>query len=145
SVHLVDIWNMIEAFRDNGLNTLDHSTEMSVEGRGKLTVFSVKAMLATMCGGKILDKLRYIFSQISDSNGLMIFTKFDQLLREVLKLPTAVFEGPSFGYTEHSLRTCFPQQKKITLNMFLDTLMADPPPQCLVWLPLMHRLAHVEN
>ncbi|XP_068263335.1 dystrobrevin beta isoform X8 [Nyctibius grandis] len=188
NLHLVDIWNMIEAFRDNGLNTLDHNTEINVsrletiissiyyqlnkrlpsthqisveqsislllnfmiaaydsEGRGKLTVFSVKAMLATMCGGKILDKLRYIFSQISDSNGLMIFTKFDQFLKEVLKLPTAVFEGPSFGYTEHSVRTCFPQQKKITLNMFLDTLMADPPPQCLVWLPLMHRLAHVEN
>ncbi|KAJ7398685.1 dystrobrevin beta isoform X6 [Pitangus sulphuratus] len=81
------------------------------EGHGKLTVFSVKAMLATMCGGKILDKLRYVFSQISDSNGLMIFTKFDQFLKEVLKLPTAVFEGPSFGYTEHSVRTCFPQQK----------------------------------
>ncbi|KAM6355115.1 dystrobrevin beta [Podargus strigoides] len=188
NLHLVDIWNMIEAFRDNGLNTLDHNTEINVsrletiissiyyqlnkrlpsthqisveqsislllnfmiatydsEGHGKLTVFSVKALLATMCGGKILDKLRYIFSQISDSNGLMIFTKFDQFLKEVLKLPTAVFEGPSFGYTEHSLRTCFPQQKKITLNMFLDTLMADPPPQCLVWLPLLHRLAHVEN
>ncbi|XP_048660666.1 dystrobrevin beta isoform X11 [Marmota marmota marmota] len=188
NLHLVDIWNMIEAFRDNGLNTLDHSTEISVsrletvissiyyqlnkrlpsthqisveqsislllnfmiaaydsEGRGKLTVFSVKAMLATMCGGKMLDKLRYIFSQMSDSNGLMIFSKFDQFLKEVLKLPTAVFEGPSFGYTEHSVRTCFPQQKKIMLNMFLDTMMADPPPQCLVWLPLMHRLAHVEN
>ncbi|KAM7119032.1 dystrobrevin beta isoform 13-T15 [Ciconia maguari] len=154
NLHLVDIWNMIEAFRDNGLNTLDHNTEINVsrletiissiyyqlnkrlpsthqisveqsislllnfmiaaydsEGHGKLTVFSVKAMLATMCGGKILDKLRYIFSQISDSNGLMIFTKFDQFLKEVLKLPTAVFEGPSFGYTEHSVRTCFPQQK----------------------------------
>ncbi|XP_074066047.1 dystrobrevin beta isoform X8 [Macrotis lagotis] len=188
NLHLVDIWNMIEAFRDNGLNTLDHNTEISVsrletiissiyyqlnkrlpsthqisveqsislllnfmiaaydsEGRGKLTVFSVKAMLATMCGGKMLDKLRYIFSQMSDSNGLMIFNKFDQFLKEVLKLPTAVFEGPSFGYTEHSVRTCFPQQKKIMLNMFLDTLMADPPPQCLVWLPLMHRLSHVEN
>ncbi|XP_025902127.1 dystrobrevin beta [Nothoprocta perdicaria] len=188
NLHLVDIWNMIEAFRDNGLNTLDHNTEINVsrletiissiyyqlnkrlpsthqisveqsislllnfiiaaydsEGHGKLTVFSVKAMLATMCGGKILDKLRYIFSQISDSNGLLIFTKFDQFLKEVLKLPTAVFEGPSFGYTEHSVRTCFPQQKKIALNMFLDTLMADPPPQCLVWLPLVHRLAHVEN
>ncbi|XP_031959784.1 dystrobrevin beta isoform X5 [Corvus moneduloides] len=188
NLHLVDIWNMIEAFRDNGLNTLDHNTEINVsrletiissiyyqlnkrlpsthqisveqsislllnfmiaaydsEGHGKLTVFSVKAMLAAMCGGKILDKLRYIFSQISDSNGLMIFSKFDQFLREVLKLPTAVFEGPSFGYTEHSVRTCFPQQKKVMLNMFLDTLMADPPPQCLVWLPLMHRLAHVEN
>ncbi|KAK2493918.1 hypothetical protein MC885_007521 [Smutsia gigantea] len=137
-------------FRDNGLNTLDHTTEISVsrletvissiyyqlnkrlpsthqisveqsislllnfmiaaEGRGKLTVFSVKAMLATMCGGKMLDKLRYVFSQMSDSNGLMIFSKFDQFLKEVLKLPTAVFEGPSFGYTEHSVRTCFPQQ-----------------------------------
>lgn len=40
----------------------------------------------------------------------MVFAKFDQFLREVLKLPTAVFEGPSFGYTEHSVRTCFPQQ-----------------------------------
>ncbi|XP_066482861.1 dystrobrevin beta isoform X2 [Tiliqua scincoides] len=188
NLHLVDIWNMIEAFRDNGLNTLDHNTEINVsrletiissiyyqlnkrlpsthqisveqsislllnfmiaaydsEGHGKLTVFSIKAMLATMCGGKILDKLRYIFSQMSDSNGLMIFSKFDQFLREVLKLPTAVFEGPSFGYTENSVRTCFSQQKKVMLNMFLDTLMADPPPQCLVWLPLMHRLAHVEN
>lgn len=112
-----------------------------------------------------------IFSQISDSSGVMMFAKFDQFLREVLKLPTAVFEGPSFGYTEHSVRTCFPQQvggaalplylsasgrrflntcaswfqKKIVLNTFLDVLMADPPPQCLVWLPLMHRLANVEN
>uniref|UniRef100_A0A674PAX5 Dystrobrevin n=1 Tax=Takifugu rubripes TaxID=31033 RepID=A0A674PAX5_TAKRU len=188
NLHLVDVWNMIEAFRDNGLNTLDHNAEINVsrletilssiyyqlnkrlptthqinveqsiglllnfmvatydsESHGKLTVFSVKAMLSTMCGGKIVDKLRYIFSQISDSSGLMIFAKFDQFLREVLKLPTAVFEGPSFGYTEHSVRTCFPQQKKILLNTFLDVLMADPPPQCLVWLPLMHRLANVEN
>uniref|UniRef100_G3PBS9 Dystrobrevin, beta b n=1 Tax=Gasterosteus aculeatus aculeatus TaxID=481459 RepID=G3PBS9_GASAC len=187
-IHLVDVWNMIEAFRDNGLNTLDHNAEINVsrletilssiyyqlnkrlptthqinveqsiglllnfmvatydsESHGKLTVFSMKAMLSTMCGGKIVDKLRYIFSQISDSNGVMMFAKFDQFLREVLKLPTAVFEGPSFGYTEHSVRTCFPQQKKIMLNTFLDVLMADPPPQCLVWLPLMHRLANVEN
>ncbi|XP_041710606.1 dystrobrevin beta isoform X4 [Coregonus clupeaformis] len=188
NLHLVDVWNMIEAFRDSGLNTLDHNAEINVsrletilssiyyqlnkrlptmhqinveqsislllnfmvatydsEGHGKLTIFSMKSMLATMCGGKIVDKLRYIFSQISDSNGVMVFAKFDQFLREVLKLPTAVFEGPSFGYTEHSVRTCFPQQKKILLNTFLDILMADPPPQCLVWLPLMHRLANVEN
>lgn len=51
---------------------------------------------------------------MSDSNGLMIFSKFDQFLREVLKLPTAVFEGPSFGYTENSVRACFPQQVPLT-------------------------------
>lgn len=30
SVHLVDVWNMIEAFRDNGLNTLEHHAEINV-------------------------------------------------------------------------------------------------------------------
>lgn len=52
----------------------------------------------TLFGFILID----VFSQMSDSNGLMIFSKFDQFLKEVLKLPTAVFEGPSFGYTEHS-------------------------------------------
>lgn len=74
-----------------------------------------------------------------------MYGKYDLFLREVLKLPTAVFEGPSFGYTEQSAKSCFSQQKKVTLNTFLDTLMSDPPPQCLVWLPLLHRLANVEN
>ncbi|KAK3522705.1 hypothetical protein QTP86_030099, partial [Hemibagrus guttatus] len=188
NLHLVDVWNMIEAFRDNGLNTLEHSTELSVsrletivssvyyqlnkrlpttyqidvqqsislllnfllaahgsEGQGSVTVFSVKVMLAILCGGKIVDKLRYIFSQISDSHGAMTISKFDLFLLEALKLPSAVFEGPSFGYTQHFARSCFPQQKKVMLNTFLDTMMSDPPPQCLVWLPLMHRLANVEN
>ncbi|KFZ68706.1 Dystrobrevin alpha, partial [Podiceps cristatus] len=115
------------------------------EGHGKISVFAVKMALATLCGGKIMDKLRYIFSMISDSSGVMVYGRYDTFLREVLKLPTAVFEGPSFGYTEQSAKSCFSQQKKVTLNTFLDTLMSDPPPQCLVWLPLLHRLANVEN
>ncbi|XP_034469105.1 dystrobrevin alpha isoform X3 [Hippoglossus hippoglossus] len=188
NLHLVDIWNVIEAFRENGLNTMDLTAELSVarlemvlstilyqlnkrmptthqinveqsisllfnfllaaydpEGLGQVSVFVVKMAIATVCGGKILDKLRYIFSQISDSAGIMVYAQFDQFLREVLKLPMAVFEGPSFGYTEQAARTCFAQQKKVSLNTFLDTLMSDPPPQCLVWFPLMHRLANVEN
>ncbi|XP_069013616.1 dystrobrevin alpha isoform X4 [Embiotoca jacksoni] len=188
NLHLVDIWNVIEAFRENGLNAMDLEAELSVarlevvlstifyqlnkrmptthqinvetsinlllnfllaaydpESRGKLSIFAAKMVLATICGGKILDKLRYIFSQISDSAGIMVHSQFDQFLREVLKLPMAVFEGPSFGYTEQAARTCFTQQKKVSLNTFLDTLMSDPPPQCLVWLPLMHRLTNVEN
>uniref|UniRef100_A0A8C1JX93 Dystrobrevin n=1 Tax=Cyprinus carpio TaxID=7962 RepID=A0A8C1JX93_CYPCA len=188
NLHLVDVWNMIEAFRDNGLNTLDVCTEISVarletiitciyqqlnkrlptthqinvqhstslllnfmlaahnsDAQGRLMVFSVKVMLSVLCGGKLVDKLRYIFSQISDTHGAMVMSKFDHFLQEGLKLPTAVFEGPSFGYMDHFARSCFPQQKKVMLNMFLDTLMSDSPPQCLIWLPLLHRLANVEN
>ncbi|UYV62535.1 DTNA [Cordylochernes scorpioides] len=34
---------------------------------------------------------------------------------------------------------------KVTVNDFLDTLLADPSPPYLAWLPLLHRMASVEN
>uniref|UniRef100_A0A669CJI1 Dystrobrevin, beta a n=1 Tax=Oreochromis niloticus TaxID=8128 RepID=A0A669CJI1_ORENI len=181
NLHLIDIYNVIEAVRDAGLNAVElnagisvtrlenlvsslfnqlskrlptthtinpqQSTVLLVEFllaaiECRLTVLSVKAMLATLCGGKLVDKLRYVFSQVSDPNGVLVLSKFDQFLREALKLPTAVYEGPSFGYTQTLARSCFPQQR-VMLNMFLD-IVADPP-QCLIWLPLMHRLANVEH
>lgn len=30
AVHLVDIWNVIEAFRENGINTMDLNADLSV-------------------------------------------------------------------------------------------------------------------
>ncbi|XP_034555169.1 dystrobrevin beta-like isoform X2 [Notolabrus celidotus] len=186
NLHLVDIYHVIEAVRDAGLNAVELHAGISVirlenlvsslfnqlskrlptthtinpressvllvqfllaaidsEPDSRLTVLSVKAMLATLCGGKLVDKLRYVFSQVSDSSGVLDQSKFDGFLREALKLPTAVHEGPSFGYTHTLARSCFPQQKRVMLNMFLDVI-ADPP-QCLVWLPLMHRMANVEH
>uniref|UniRef100_A0A3B5B789 Dystrobrevin n=1 Tax=Stegastes partitus TaxID=144197 RepID=A0A3B5B789_9TELE len=185
NLHLIDIYNVIEAVRDAGLNAVELNAGISVirlenlvsslfnqlskrlptthtinpqestvllvefilaavdsEPESRLTVLSVKAMLATLCGGKLVDKLRYVFSQVSDSSGVLVQSKFDGFLREALKLPTAVHEGPSFGYTHTLARSCFPQHR-VMLNMFLD-VVADPP-QCLVWLPLMHRLANVEH
>uniref|UniRef100_A0A8C3GC46 Dystrobrevin, beta a n=1 Tax=Cyclopterus lumpus TaxID=8103 RepID=A0A8C3GC46_CYCLU len=186
NLHLIDIYNVIEAVRDAGLNAVELNAGISVtrlenlvsalfnqlskrlptthtidpresaallvefllaaidsEPDSRLTVLSVKAMLATLCGGKLVDKLRYVFSQVSNSSGVLVQSKFDDFLREALKLPTAAHEGPSFGYTHTLARSCFPQQKRVMLNMFLD-IVADPP-QCLVWLPLMHRMANVEH
>uniref|UniRef100_A0A671VB28 Dystrobrevin n=1 Tax=Sparus aurata TaxID=8175 RepID=A0A671VB28_SPAAU len=187
NLHLIDIYNVIEAVRDAGLNAVElhagisvirlenlvsslfnqlskrlptthtinprESTVLLVEfllaavdrsvQNSRLTVLSVKAMLSMLCGGKLVDKLRYVFSQVSDSGGVLVQSKFDGFLREALKLPTALHEGPSFGYTHTLARSCFPQHKRVMLNMFLD-IVADPP-QCLVWLPLMHRMANVEN
>ncbi|CAN9503507.1 unnamed protein product [Ophioblennius macclurei] len=188
NLHLVDVWNVIEAFRENGLNAMEPGAELSAgrleavlstvfyqlnkrmptthqigveqsvslllnfllaaydpDSAGKISVFVAKAAMATICGGKILDKLRYIFSHISDAGGVMVHAQFHRFLQEALKLPMAVFEGPSFSYSEQAARACFPQQKMVSLNAFLDALMSDPPPQCLVWLLLLHRLANVEN
>ncbi|XP_076181726.1 dystrobrevin beta isoform X4 [Ptiloglossa arizonensis] len=187
-LHNVDIWNVIEAFRENGLNTLEPSSTLGVSRletllsslfhalnkrvpvsqqakvdattallmnwllaayttgeNNKISVFSVKVALATLCAGKLMDKFRYIYSQISDANGHMIHWRFAEYLKEVLALTAAVYESPSFGYSEGLANSIFPQNSRATVNDFLDTLMSDPGPHCLIWLPLYHRMAAVEN
>ena len=39
----------------------------------------------------------------------------------------------------------FQAGNKVKVNDYLDTMFADPGPQCMLWLPLMHRMANVEN
>ncbi|KAL3100925.1 hypothetical protein niasHS_001385 [Heterodera schachtii] len=191
NAHLVDIWNMIESFRENGLNAMATSANLKISRLellltsvfhnlnkrlptnqqidtdksiatllhfllsaydrqyiGRLTVFSVKVGLATLCAGKLVDKLRYMFSQISDPTGAVLDNeKFAEYLRQVLALPTAVFEGPTFGYTELALMQCFQRNtpEPVTLNQFLDAIMGEQCPPCLMWLPLLHRMASVES
>ncbi|XP_071530699.1 dystrobrevin beta-like isoform X2 [Panulirus ornatus] len=188
NMHRVDIWNIIEAFRENGLNTLEPHTEVKVsrletlistlyhslnkrlpvgqhvviesstsillnwllsaydrDDEGKLRVFSVKVALATLCSSKPLDKLRYVFSQISDGNGHLSLSRFSEYLKEVLALPAAVFESPSFSYSENLVTQIFDGIKQINVNDFLEVVLEDPGPECLAWLPLLHRLAASES
>ncbi|XP_053598573.1 dystrobrevin beta isoform X2 [Microplitis demolitor] len=187
-LHNVDIWNVIEAFRENGLNTLESSYMLSVSRletllsslfhalnkrvpinqqckvdattallmnwllvtymsgeNNKVTVFSIKVALATLCAGKLIDKFRYIYSQISDSNGHMMHWKFTEYLKEILSLPAAVYETPSFPYSEDLSNSIFKPDSKVTVNNFLDTFMSDAGPHCLIWLPLYHRIANAES
>ncbi|XP_050403143.1 dystrobrevin beta isoform X2 [Patella vulgata] len=186
--HLIDIWNVIQAFRENGLNTMDPSYELSASkvesilaslftqlnkrllatnqipaeeskilllnwiltaydrnNSGKTRVLAVKVVLSHLCSGKLVDKLRYIFTQLSDSSGCMIWSRFEVYLRDLLTIPTAVFEGPSFGYNSSAARSCFEPTSKVNINDFLSVLMADPGPQCLMWLPILTRIATAEN
>ncbi|GIY88165.1 hypothetical protein CDAR_191261 [Caerostris darwini] len=115
------------------------------EETGKVRVFSIKIALATMCSGKLMDKLRYIFSLICDNNGLLVQSKFADFLREILQVPCSVHESPTFGYRDNLPSMIIDGQNKVTVNDFLDIIMSDPAPPCLVWLPLLHRLASVEN
>ncbi|KAH7727783.1 Zinc fingerZZ type family protein [Aphelenchoides avenae] len=188
NVHLVDIWNMIESFRENGLNAMpmnshlktsrlellltsvfhnlnkrlptsqqidtDRSISMLLsfllgaydkQHLGRISVFAVKVALATLCAGKLADKLRYVFSQISNSSGFMEYERFAEYLQQVLALPSAVFEAPTFGFSEAALSQCFKKGDQVNLNQFLDVIMGESCPPCLMWLPLLHRLASVEH
>ena len=224
-LHHIDIWNMIEAFRENGLHGLDHSAKLtearveavvkslydsllkrlpppsgseggatasggggtggshvavlkakgellvkflwealyhgpnsksghhhhhggSSEGENRrlvLKVRTVKAALATLCTGKLMDKLRYIFSQLADNNsGQLIHSRFQQFLRDIMKIPAAVGEFTSFGSDRVSQEVIFDSSHKVNVNDFLETMMSDPGPQCLSWLLVLHRLINSE-
>lgn len=188
NLHLIDIWNVIEAFRENGLNTLDPQNEISVAkletlisslyhnlnkrlpvaqhvpveakagillnwlltafGGGdctKIRVFSIKVALAIMCSGKLVDKLRYIFSQISDGQGQLMHWKSSQFLADLLALPAAVYESPSFHYKDGLETELFPLNNRITVNDFIATLIIEPGPPTLVWLNLLQKLAALES
>ncbi|KAK0069672.1 dystrobrevin beta, partial [Biomphalaria pfeifferi] len=183
----IDIWNMIEAFRENQLHTLDPHSEIDTprlesvlhtafgqlnkrlpqaqavhvdrcvsltlnwlmsaydrESTGHIRAFAVKVALSHLSSGKLVDKLRYIFTLISDSSGHMIRSRFDEYLRDLLLLPAAVYEGTSFRYSEEASRTFF-DSNPVTVNDFLSVMMTIPGRQCLMWLPALNRMAHVEN
>lgn len=84
-------------------------------------------VLATLCGGKLADKLRCkfncivqqmlmltlfsntdIFSQISDSNGQLIAQKLEEYLQQCFLLTAAVGEEPNFYYRPGMAQEIFP-------------------------------------
>ncbi|EEC09572.1 dystrobrevin, putative [Ixodes scapularis] len=142
-MHLVDLWNMIEAFRENAFHSLEPLAEVSLartqtlvtsvyyqlnkrlpptqqvdlgqcvslllhwllatydpEQTGLLRVLSLKVSLSIMCAGKMVDKLRYLFSLLADSGGHLMPGRFAHFLEEALALPASVLESPTFHYTE---------------------------------------------
>lgn len=190
NLHLVDVYNMIEAFRENGLNTLDHNTELhetrleaivssifyalnkrlpttnyidversismvtnwllyayDSDAIGRIRVLSVKTALSTLCAGRLVDKLRYHFSQIEDDNGVLNFPKFEAYLRELLQLPAAVGEAPTFGFSEEMANKFFNpegplKRNETTLLNFLECVMGSDAPLCYVWLGTMQKMAN---
>lgn len=59
-----------------------------------------------------------IFSQISDSNGLLLSWRFNEYLQEVLALPAAVYESPTFNYTDTLSSSIFnPVRLDVKQNM----------------------------
>ncbi|CAH3107802.1 unnamed protein product [Porites lobata] len=190
NLYLVDVFNMIEAFRENGLNTLDHNTELhetrleaivssifyalnkrlptthyidversislvtnwllyayDSDAIGRIRVLSVKTALSTLCAGRLVDKLRYHFSQIEDDNGLLNFPKFEAYLRELLQLPAAVGEAPTFGFTENMANKFFKPEGPLKHNEtgllnFLECVMGTDAPLCYVWLGTLQKMAN---
>ncbi|RXG56480.1 Dystrobrevin beta, partial [Armadillidium vulgare] len=173
NVNLIDIWNIIEAFRENGLNTLDPHTGVKVSRLETLisTLYhslnkrlpteqhiNIQASTSTLLNwllaaydNDLWDSFEFSVSRwhsqlsISDSNGHLSLDRFSEYLHEALSLPAAVYESPSFHYTPDLAHQIFDGVTKINVNDFLDVVLGEPGPECLAWLPLLHRLASSES
>ena len=60
---------------------------MEGEDGGSLKVRTIKTALAVLCSGKLMDKLRYIFSLLADANGHLIHEKYTSFVQDVTRVP----------------------------------------------------------
>ena len=116
-------------------------------GSGKVNVFAIKIAFAIMSFGKLIDKLRYIFSLISDPiRGFLIETHFNAFLREALALTASVSETATFQYDDSLSASIFDFSQPIDLHSFMSVFItSNSPPVCISWIVILHRMAEVEH
>ncbi|CAF1419185.1 unnamed protein product [Rotaria sp. Silwood1] len=112
---------------------------------------SFRIVLILLCTGKLIDKMRHLFtsslSATSSSFNTLTYDQVDELLHEILALPYALQEISYSTYSKTYARSIFSHlSSPITLDDFLDLLInSNRTPICLQWLVLFHRLISVEN
>ncbi|UJR20870.1 hypothetical protein I4U23_023979 [Adineta vaga] len=110
---------------------------------------SFRVVLILLCAGKLVDKLRHLFTSCfstSSSNNLT-YEQIDALLHEMLALPYALQEiSHSTYYTNYAQSIFSHSASSITLDECLQMLIyQNKTPSCLQWLIIFHRLISVEN
>ncbi|KAI1301280.1 Dystrophin, isoform E [Halotydeus destructor] len=133
---------------DQGLNWLVNVYDSSPP-TGYIRVLSFKIGLATLSRASLDEKYRYMFRLIADTKGAADEQKLGLLLSDLVQIPRLLGEIASFGGSnvEPSVRSCFERDGQIRTEIesmdFLSWL--DREPQCIVWLPVLHRLIAAEN
>ena len=61
------------------------------DNEGSLKVRTLKTALAVLCSGKLMDKLRYIFSLLADNHGHLIHEKYASFVQDVTCVPQGKF------------------------------------------------------
>lgn len=107
---------------------------------------SFRVVLILLCTGKLIDKMRHLFTSINSTQTLT-YVQIDQLLHEILALPYALQEISRTSWEKKYARMIFSHlSSPITWTDFLDHLVYNhSKPNCLQWLIIFHRLITVEN
>ncbi|KAK3873602.1 hypothetical protein Pcinc_021386 [Petrolisthes cinctipes] len=114
---------------------------------GMVQVLGCKVLLVVMCGGRLQEKYRYLFSQVADHNNCCTRRKLGALLRNLARIPELLSEQPSFGLSlvAAAVESCFKEvsgEVGIGEEVLLGWLLREP--QTLVWWTTLYRLTAAE-
>ena len=103
--------------------------------------------MVVLCGGRLQEKYKYLFTQVADHNNCCTRRKLAQLLKDLAKIPEALSEKPSFGVrlVSAAVNSCFTENANeigITEETLLSWLLQEP--QTLVWWTTLYRLSSAE-
>lgn len=103
--------------------------------------------LTVLCSGKIEDKLTYLFSLVSDPNsGILIPSKFNAFVRELLFLAEIVGEGEYYRNDPQQVTMIFDLNQKVKLKDFLQVFISPKgTPVSFSFLMAFSRMTDVER
>ncbi|XP_071546494.1 uncharacterized protein [Panulirus ornatus] len=114
---------------------------------GMVQVLGCKVLLVVLCGGRLQEKYRYLFSQVADHNNCCTRRRLAALLRDLARIPELLSEQPSFGLSlvSAAVESCFKEvegEVGVTEEVLLSWLLQEP--QTLVWWTTLYRLSAAE-
>ncbi|XP_064113179.1 dystrophin-related protein 2-like isoform X2 [Macrobrachium nipponense] len=114
---------------------------------GMVQVLGCKVLMVVLCGGRLQEKYRYLFSQVADHNNCCTRRRLAALLRDLARIPELLSEQPSFGvsFVPAAVESCFKEvggEVGITEEVLLAWLLQEP--QTLVWWTTLYRLTAAE-
>ncbi len=123
---------------------------------------SVKLVCAMLSSGKLIDKLRYAFSQLADPQGNLSKSCFKRFVRDVARIPSAFEEDIDtdddddfdlmdadsiVGEDDSGYLPRENGRMMLTVNEFLSLVLSEehPQPRSLTWVVVLHRIAGAES
>ncbi|XP_045615250.2 dystrophin [Procambarus clarkii] len=114
---------------------------------GMVQVLGCKVLLVVLCGGRLQEKYRYLFTQIADHNNCCTRRRLAAVLRDLARIPELLSEQPSFGLSlvAAAVESCFQEVESevgVTEEVLLAWLLKEP--QTLVWWTTLYRITAAE-
>ena len=119
--------------------------------QGFVRVISFKLAVVLLSRGPLMEKYSVMFSLFSGDSDTLDQRRLGLMLYDLMMVPRYLGEVAQFGGTniEPGVRSCFSLDRgeearaSVTSDIWLSWVSEEP--QCLVWLPVLHRLASAET